>query len=435
MIAKRLALRGDLLDFSAAPSLTDTSMKTVRFRPDHWLLIDGGRIVGAQPGSQLPDPSWWREDHSGRLIMPGFIDTHVHSPQLDVIGSYGAQLLDWLNNYTFPAELAYANPELAEAGSHRFLDALISHGTTTALIYPTVHKLSADRLFAAAHARNMRIVTGKVMMDRHAPRELCDRQPDSERDCRELIERWHGKGRNAYAVTVRFAPTSTPEQIAVAARLLKEDPSLYMQTHVAENRNEVRWVGELFPEARSYLDVYLRGGLLHERSVLGHAIWLDANDRAALHETGAVIAHCPSSNLFLGSGLFDWQANLDAGVEVTLATDVGAGTSLCQLRTMGDAYKMQAMLNQGLTAWAALYSATLGTAIALDMDDEIGSLEPGRMADVCAWDLAVGPAAERRMAVAKELHEKVFSWITMGDERNLAATYVAGLRRYERPTG
>jgi len=435
MIAKRLALRGDLLDFSAAPSLTDTSMKTVRFRPDHWLLIDGGRIVGAQPGSQLPDPSWWREDHSGRLIMPGFIDTHVHSPQLDVIGSYGAQLLDWLNNYTFPAELAYADPELAEAGSHRFLDALISHGTTTALIYPTVHKLSADRLFAAAHARNMRIVTGKVMMDRHAPRELCDRQPDSERDCRELIERWHGKGRNAYAVTVRFAPTSTPEQIAVAARLLKEDPSLYMQTHVAENRNEVRWVGELFPEARSYLDVYLRGGLLHERSVLGHAIWLDANDRAALHETGAVIAHCPSSNLFLGSGLFDWQANLDAGVEVTLATDVGAGTSLCQLRTMGDAYKMQAMLNQGLTAWAALYSATLGTAIALDMDDEIGSLEPGRMADVCAWDLAVGPAAERRMAVAKELHEKVFSWITMGDERNLAATYVAGLRRYERPTG
>ena len=432
---RRLALRGDLLDFTGAPSLTDTSMKSVRYRPDHWLLIDDGLIAGVQPGSQLPDASWWREDHSGRLIMPGFIDTHVHSPQLDVIGSYGAQLLDWLNDYTFPAELAYANPELAEAGAHRFLEALICHGTTSALIYPTVHKLSADRLFAAADQRKMRIVTGKVMMDRHAPPALCDKQPESERDCRELIERWHGRGRNSYAVTVRFAHTSSPEQIAVAARLLREDPTLYMQTHVAENRNEVKWVGELFPEARSYLDVYVRGGLLHKRSVLGHAIWLDANDRAALHETGAVIAHCPSSNFFLGSGLFDWQANLDAGVEVTLATDVGAGTSLCQLCTMGDAYKMQSMMNRGLTAWAALYSATMGTAIALDLESEIGRLEPGLMADVCAWDLAIGPAATRRMEVAKELHEKVFSWITMGDERNLAATYVAGIRRYERPTG
>jgi len=432
MIAKRLALRGDLLDFSAAPSLTDTSMKTVRFRPDHWLLIHGGRIVGAQPGSQLPDPSWWREDHSGRLIMPGFIDTHVHSPQLDVIGSYGAQLLDWLNNYTFPAELAYADPELAEAGSHRFLDALISHGTTTALIYPTVHKLSADRLFAAAHARNMRIVTGKVMMDRHAPRELCDRQPDSERDCRELIERWHGKGRNAYAVTVRFAPTSTPEQIAVAARLLKEDPSLYMQTHVAENRNEVRWVGELFPEARSYLDVYLRGGLLHERSVLGHAIWLDANDRAALHETGAVIAHCPSSNLFLGSGLFDWQAMASAHAAVSLASDVGGGTSLSMLRTMADAYRVQALRGVRLSAFKALHTATLGAARALRLEREIGRLEPGCLADITLWDWAVGPVATARDALARDLHERLFAWMMLGDERNLVTTLVAGRTQYKR---
>ena len=429
---RRLALRGDLLDFTGVPTLNDTGMNAVRYRPDHWLLIENGRIVGAQPGSQQPDPSYQREDHRGRVLLPGFIDTHVHSPQLDVIGAYGAQLLDWLNDYTFPAELAYANPELAEAGAHRFLDALISHGTTSALIYPTVHKHSADRLFAAAEQRNMRIITGKVMMDRNAPPDLCDKLPESEADCRDLIERWHGKGRNSYAVTVRFAPTSTPEQIAGAARMLQVDPSLYMQTHVAENRNEVKWVAELFPEARSYLDVYVRAGLLHNRSVLGHAIWLDEHDRKALRETGAIIAHCPTSNFFLGSGLFDWQANIDAGIPVTLATDVGAGTSLCQLRTMGDAYKVQAMLNRGLTAWAALYSATRGTAIALGLDDEIGSFEPGRMADVCAWDLAVGPVADRRMEVARELHEKLFFWITMGDERNLAATYVAGERRYQR---
>jgi len=431
-MSKRLAIRGDLLDFTGVPALNDTSAQSVRFRPDHWLLIEDGRITGAQPGDQRPDASWQREDHSGRVIMPGFIDTHVHMPQLDVIGAYGAQLLDWLNNYTFPAELAYADPHLAEAGARRFLDALLSHGTTSALIYPTVHKHSADKLFEAAEQRNMRVIAGKIMMDRNAPPELCDASPQSEADCRDLAKKWHGKGRNSYCVTVRFAPTSTQQQINAAAAMLREDPTLYMQTHVAENRNEVKWVSELYPEARSYLDVYMRNGLLHNRSVLGHAIWLDDDDRRALRETGAIIAHCPSSNFFLGSGLFDWQANLEAGVPVTLATDVGAGTSLCQLRTMGDAYKMQAMQSRGLTAWAALYSATQGTAKALGLADEIGSLEPGRLADICAWDLAVGPVAQRRMEVARELHEKLFFWITMGDERNLAATYVAGERRYQR---
>ena len=428
----RLALRGDLLDFNATPALGGHSMRGVRWRPDHWLLVENGRIAGAQPGAQAPDASWARQDHSGRLILPGFIDTHVHSPQLDVIASYGTELLDWLNTYTFPAERAYADPRVAAAGAARFLDALLAHGTTAAVVFPTVHKVSAETLFAAAEQRGMRLIAGKVLMDRHAPDGLRDDVVQAERDCRELIERWHGKGRNAYAVTVRFAPTSTPEQLAMAGALCAADPTLYMQTHVAENRAEVKWVAELFPQARSYLDVYARAHLLHRRSVLAHGIWLDDADRAALRDCGAQIAFCPSSNLFLGSGLFDWQAHADAGVAVSLASDVGGGTSLSMLRTMADGYKVQALAGRKLTAWAALHAATRGAAQALDLDDEIGSLESGRVADLCVWDWAVGAVAQRRMEVARELHERVFAWMTLADERNLVAAYVAGVKRHER---
>lgn len=422
----RLALRGDLLDFTGAPEWGATESSLVRYRPDHWLLIDNGRIVGAQPGPQAPAAGWAQHDHRGRLILPGFIDTHVHSPQLDVIASYGTELLDWLNTYTFPAEQRYADAGEAVAGAARFLDALLAHGTTSAVVFPTVHKVSADTLFAAAQARGMRLVTGKVLMDRHAPDGLRDDVAQAERDCVDLIQRWHGTDRLAYAVTVRFAPTSSPEQLAMAGALCQAHPGIYMQTHVAENRAEVAWVRELFPEARSYLDVYARAGLLNERSVLAHGIWLDDADRAALRDSGAQIAHSPSSNLFLGSGLFDWRAAETAGAAVSVASDVGGGTSLCQLKTLADAYRVQAMAGQRLTAWKALHAVTLGAATALQLADEIGSLEPGRMADVCVWDWAVGPVAQRRMAVARDLHEQVFAWMTLGDERNLAATYVAG---------
>jgi guanine deaminase len=425
-LALRLALRGDLLDFTGAPEWGATASPVVRFRPDHWLMIEGGRIVGAQ--AEAPDASWPRHDHSGQLILPGFIDTHVHSPQLDVIASYGTELLDWLNTYTFPAEQRYADVAEAEAGAARFLDALLAHGTTSAVVFPTVHKASTEALFAAAQARGMRLITGKVLMDRHAPDGLRDTVAQAELDCTDLIQRWHGTGRLAFAVTVRFAPTSSPEQLAMAGALCQAHPGLYMQTHVAENRDEVRWVKELFPEARSYLDVYARAGLLGTRSVLAHGIWLDDDDRAALRESGAQIAHSPSSNLFLGSGLFDWRTAEAAGAAVSVATDVGGGTSLCQLRSLQDAYKIQALRGERLTAWKALHAATRGAAEALSLGDEIGSLEPGRMADVCVWDWATGPVAQRRLSLARDLHEKVFAWMTLGDERNLAATYVAGLR-------
>jgi guanine deaminase len=428
-----IALLGDLLDFTADPGFAaPAGAPGVRFRPEHWLLIDDtGRIAGAQ--SREPGPEWTRiEAHRGRLVMPGFIDTHVHSPQLDVIASYGTQLLDWLDTHTFPAERRHADPDVARPAADAFLDALLAHGTTAAAVYPTVHKASADALFDAAERRGMRLVAGKVLMDRHAPDGLRDDVERAERDCRELIGRWHGKGRLAYAVTVRFAPTSTPAQLAMAGRLLADVPGLYFQTHVAENQDEVRWVAELFPDARSYLDVYARHGLLGPRSVLAHGIWLDDADRAAVAAAGAQVAHCPSSNLFLGSGLFDWRAAEGSGVRVSIGSDVGGGTSLSMLRTLADAYKVQAMGGTRLTAWKALHAATRGAAEHLGLAGEIGSLEPGTLADLAVWDWAVGPVAAHRDALARDLHERVFAWMTLGDERNLAATWIAGNPTHER---
>jgi guanine deaminase len=428
--AHRIALRGDLLDFTGEPAWGDVDPAAVRFRPDHWLLIENGRIAGAQ--TEAPDASWRRIDHGGKLILPGFIDTHVHMPQLDVIASYGTELLDWLNTYTFPAECLFADPRQSKAGAELFVDALLANGTTSAVVFATAHKVSADALFTVAQRRGMRVITGKVLQDRHSPEGLRDDVIQAERDCIELIERWHGVDRLAYAVTVRFAPTSSPEQLRMAGALCAADPTLYMQTHVAENRDEVAWVRELFPEARSYLDVYANAGLLHRRSVLAHGIWLDDADREALRRSGAHIAHSPSSNLFLGSGLFDWNAASRAGTAVSMASDVGGGTSLSMIRTMADAYKVQAMAGQRLTAWKALHSATLGSAQALGLASEIGSLEAGCTADVCVWDWAAGPVAERRMAVARALHERVFAWMTLADDRNLVAAFVAGAVQHER---
>ncbi|MEO8525563.1 MAG: guanine deaminase [Caldimonas sp.] len=426
----RIAVRGDLLDFSAAPAWGETESAAVRYRPDHWLMIESGRVAGV--AAEAPGEDWQRHDHAGRLILPGFIDTHVHSPQIDVIASYGTELLDWLTTHTFPAEARHADAAHTEATAALFLDALLAHGTTSAVVFPTVHKASVDALFAAAEARGMRVIAGKVLMDRNAPDNLRDDVVSGGREMEELIARWHGRARLAYAVTVRFAATSSPGQLMLAGHLCAADPSLYMQTHVAENRAEVRWVKELFPEARSYLDVYAQAGLLNAKSVFAHGIWLDDADRAALAAAGAQIAHSPSSNLFLGSGLFGWRAAEAAGVHVSLASDVGGGTSLSMLRNMADAYKIQALAGERLTAWQALHAATRGAARALGLEREIGSLDVGAAADICVWDAAVGAVATRRAAVARTLHERVFAWMTLADERNLAQVFVAGSPHYDR---
>jgi guanine deaminase len=425
----RLALRGDLLDFTATPGWGQTEDAAVRWRPDHWVLIERGRIVAVQ--TDPPGPGWTRHDHSGRLILPGFIDTHVHSPQLDVIASFGTALLDWLETYTFPAERRYAEPGVAVAGAARFLDALLAHGTTSAVVFPTVHKVSVNALFGQAHERGMRLITGKVLMNRHAPDGLRDDVHQAQADCRDLIGQWHGQGRLAYAVTVRFAPTSTPEQLLMAGQLCAQDPTLYFQTHVAENRDEVRWVADLFPEARSYLDVYDRAGLLHARSVLAHGIWLDDADRAVLAARRAHIAHSPSSNLFLGSGLIDWLALRHAGVGVSVASDIGGGTSLCLLRNLSAAYQIQALRGERLTAWSALAACTHDAARALQLSDEIGGLQPGALADLTVWDWARDPLTAHRLSLATSLHERVFAWMMLADERHLRQTWVAGHCRYE----
>jgi len=423
----RIALYGDLLDFTGTPAWGAVQDPSVRYRPGHWLLIEDGRIHAVQ--AEPPGPEWQRHDHAGRLILPGFIDTHVHAPQLDVIASYGTELLDWLERYTFPAECRYADPGVARMGAARFLDALLAHGTTAAVVFPTVHKVSAEALFEAARERGMRLIAGKVLMDRHAPDGLRDDVTQAERDCVDLIQRFHGVERLGYAVTVRFAPTSTPEQLAMAGALCRDDATLYMQTHVAENRAEVEWVAKLFPQARSYLDVYAQVGLVHARSVMAHGIWLDDADRRLLRDTGAQIAHCPSSNLFLGSGLFDWRQAMEQGVRLSVASDVGGGTSLSIQRNLLDAYKIQALRGERLTAWTGLHAATRGAAEALSLGHEIGSFDAGCAADVCVWDWTSCAVSEARDAVARELHERVFAWMCLSDSRNLAAAYVAGMPR------
>jgi guanine deaminase len=441
--AQMLAIRADLLDFTTTPDWAGSGLHGVRWRPDHWLLIDdAGRILGAQTAE--PGAGFQRHDHRGRLLMPGFIDTHVHAPQLDVLASHGTGLLDWLNTYTFPAEKRFADAAVARAGAALFLDALLAHGTTSAVVFATVHATSAQALFEGAAQRGMRLITGKVLMDRHAPEGLRDDVEGAERDCEALVQRWHGQGRCSYAVTVRFAVTSTPAQLAMAGALCQRHAGVYMQTHVAETQDEVRWVAELFPQARSYLDVYHQHGLLHERAVLAHGIWLDAQDRALLRDTGAQIAFCPSSNLFLGSGLFDWQAAVDVGHKVSLATDVGGGTSLSLLRTLAEAYKVQALRGTRLNAWVALHAATRGAAEHLGLAHEIGSLDAGCLADLVVWDWACGAVPQHRDAIARgavpgvpaqPLHARVFAWMMLGDERNLVATYVAGQQRVGAPTG
>ena len=429
----RHALLADLLDFSADPGWSAADNATgLRFRADHWLLIDErGRFAGAQ--AEAPDDTWMRHDHHGCLLTPGFIDTHVHMPQIEVVASYGAELLDWLTTYTFPAEARYADASVCEASAAHFLDALLAHGTTSAMVFPTVHKASADALFDAAQQRGMRVIAGQCLMDRNAPPELTVDTEQSERDSEDLIARWHGTGRLAYAATVRFAPTSTDAQLAMAGRLLKRHDGLYLQTHVAENHAEIAWVRQVFPEARSYLDAYARHGLVGARSMLAHGIWLDAQDHALLARERASVAHCPTSNLFLGSGLMPWRTLADAGVAVTMASDVGGGTSLSMQRTLAAAVQVQALQQTRLPAWQALYAATRGAARALSLEDEIGSFDVGCTADLALWHWARGPVAQTRDAASRSLHERAFAWMMLADERNLIATWVAGQPRFASP--
>ena len=365
------------------------------------------------------------KQYENSLLMPGLIDTHIHYPQVDVIASYGAQLLDWLNNYTFPTELNFADPAVAEDAAEFFLDELLKNGTTTALVFGTVHKGSVDAFFNASEKRNTRMICGKVMMDRNAPEGLCDTAASSVADTQELIDRWHGKGRQLYAITPRFAITSTPEQLAAAGKLLADNPGVYMQTHLAENKDEVAFVKELFPHSRSYLDVYDQYGLLGERSVFAHCIYLEDDDYRRMNESGSKISFCPTSNLFIGSGLFKLD-DQPYPVDVSVATDVGGGTSFSMLQTLHEAYKVCQLRGSNLPAQRAFYMMTLGNAKALSLADKIGNFEAGKEADFVVFDLQGTDLMKRRQSVCKTLDESLFSLMILGDDRAVAETYVAG---------
>jgi guanine deaminase len=422
------AIRSALLHCLRDPGLAGDA-SAIEYLPDAITVMHGNRVhaVGATD-ALLPTlgPDVRVDDQRGRVLVPGFVDTHVHYPQVDVIASYGTQLLDWLNRYTFPAELAFAERAHADAAAEFFLDRVLENGTTTAAVFCTVHPQSVDAFFTASEARGLGMIAGKCLMDRHAPDGLTDTVDTGYRDSKALIERWHGHARSRYAITPRFAPTSTLPQMQAMGQLAREHPDVYIQSHVAENRAEIAWVNELFPGHRSYLDVYDHYGLLRDRSIYAHCIHLDDADRARMTAAGATPSFCPTSNLFIGSGLYNLQQALAAGNAVSVGTDVGGGTSYSMLRTLGEAYKVQQLLGTSLSPAYALYLATLGGARALLLDDQIGSITPGKFADFALLDPAATPLLARRTALRDDPLDTFFALMTLGDDRAIAVTYASG---------
>lgn len=421
------AIRGELVHFLGDPA--DLGAAALSHLADGVLVVRDGRIAELGPAAdvlaRLP-AGVPVDDYRGKLVLPGFVDTHIHYAQTDIIASHGEQLLAWLEKYTFPAERRFADAAHAGEVAEFFCDELLKNGTTTAMVFATVHPGSVDALFGAAQRRRLRMIAGKVLMDRHCPDFLRDTAATGHADSQALIARWHGRDRLLYAVTPRFAPTSTRAQMALAGELFAAHPGLYLQSHVAENRGEVAWVAELYPEARSYLDVYERYGQLGARSVFAHCIWLDDTDRARMAATGAAMSFCPTSNLFLGSGLFDLERAHALGVRVGLGTDVGGGTSFSMLQTMNEAYKVLQLNGQALSAERAFYLATLGGARSLYLDERIGNFAPGKEADLVVLDPAATPLLARRTAGTATLAERLFVLMMLGDDRAVAATHILG---------
>ncbi len=418
------AYRASLLQFSGPSG-------HYQYFADGLLIVRSQRILACGPASALL--ARWPEplpvtDYNGQLICAGFVDCHSHYPQLDIIASYGDQLLDWLENYTFPEEQRFADYRYARHQAGQFLQTLLQQGTTSAMVFATVHPQSVDAFFEQALALNLRMICGKVLMDRHAPTALRDTAETGEADSRQLIGRWLGRGRLHYAVSPRFAPTSSPQQLLRAGQLLRDCPGLYLHTHLAENRREIRWVRELFPERTSYLDVYDHYGLLGPHSLFAHALHLEEQEYRRLGESGSAVAFCPSANLFLGSGLLDLARMQHHGIRVGMGTDIGAGTSCSVLQALHEAYKVLQLQGQSLDPFRAFYLATLGGARALGLEQHIGSLEPGKEADFVVLDLQATPLLARRIAQARNLKEQLFALMMLGDSRAVRATYVAGTR-------
>ncbi|HHD57437.1 MAG TPA: guanine deaminase [Desulfobulbaceae bacterium] len=430
-----LAMRGQFLDIAEVAA--DPSALRLRHIQDGLLLVQGGMITWFgdwKEGEKNIPHSCPVHDLGDKIIVPGFIDTHIHFPQAEIIGSHGAQLLQWLDNYAFPAEMRYGDKHYAEKMADFFIHELLRNGTTTAMVFCTVHPQSVDSLFTAAEKKNMRIIAGKVLMDRNAPTELLDTARSGYQESRALIEKWHKRGRLLYGVTPRFAPTSTNEQLALAGKLKKEYPDIYLQTHLAENKDEIAWVRQLFPEREDYLDVYHHHGLTGERSVFAHCIHVEDGEWNRLRATDSAIAFCPTSNLFLGSGLFNLHRARKEGIRVGMATDVGGGTSLSMLQTVNEAYKVMQLQQQNLSTKELLYLTTLGGARALCLDHLLGNFQPGKEADFIVLDPEATQLLSMRSKKARTVNELLFACMILGDDRAVAATYVAGRLVHERHT-
>lgn len=428
------AIRGHIVTVTADPFVTSDALVE---HTDGLILVENGLITAVGPYTELKDrvPAGTTIDHHPEgIITSGFIDTHVHYVQTGIIGAFGEQLLDWLNTYTFVAEQRFRDEAYASTVASLFFDQLLSNGTTSALTFCAVYPESVEAFFAEASRRNMRMAGGKVLMNRNAPDALLDTTQSGYDDSKALIEKWHGTGRNHYAVTPRFAPTSTQDQLEAAGALLAEHPTTLMHTHVSENLGEVEWVKELFPASTGYLDVYDRADLLRPGAVFAHGVHLTDDEHRRIHETGSAVAHCPTSNGFLGSGLFSVNRAKNGAhpIKVGLGTDIGAGTSFSLLTTMNEAYKTAQLGRYALDATKLLYLATLSGAEALGLDDKVGSIEVGKEADLVVLDTKATPLLEFRSAQAESLEEQLFILAIMGDDRTVKSTYVAGDLAYER---
>ncbi len=422
------AYRASLLHALEDPCRAEAG-EACAYHPDGLLVVDGRHVAafGAYEDVAPTLPAdVGIEEMPGRLITPGFVDAHVHYPQTDVMAAWGSQLLDWLSNHTFPAERAFSDRAYADEAAGFFLDQLLRHGTTSALVFCTVHKASAEALFEAALARDMRLIAGKVLMDRNAPPDLVDDVATGRADTEALIRAWRGRGRLGYAVTPRFAVTSSDEQLAMAGEVIAAHPDVLLHTHMSENPTEVDQVGRLFPQARDYLDVYDRFGLVGPRSVFAHCVHAGEDALRRLAAVDASAAFCPSSNLLLGSGLFSLKAACACGTRVALGTDVGAGSSFSLLHMMGEAYKVGQLRGDNLNPLHAFYLGTLAGARALRIDDKVGNLAPGKEADFLVLDLAATPLLARRTGAAKSIGEILFVLSLLADDRAVERTYLAG---------
>lgn len=435
---------GDILDFIDDPAIAGDNAH--RYFAKGALVIKQGKvaqlgyeqdIMAALHNEALLEQNSAAQNldiirYDGKLIMPGMIDTHIHLPQTEMIGAYGEQLLTWLTEYAFPTEKKFSDLAYATDISNRFLDELLRNGTTTALVFGTVHPESVEAFFTESQKRKLRMIAGKVMMDRNCPDDLSDSAELGYEQSKALIEKWHNVDRLSYAVTPRFAPTSTDAQLEKCGQLLKEYPDTYFHTHLSENKDECAWVKDLFPHSEDYLGVYEDAGLVRKRAVFAHGIHLSDRELCCLADNDAAISHCATSNLFLGSGLFDLKTCEKHGIHVGIGTDVGGGTSFSMLQTCNEAYKIQQLQGQKLSAFKAFYLSTLGGARALDLEGTIGNFNIGCEADFIVVDQDATPFLTFRMQHANDLHERLFAFMMLGDDRCIKATYILGECAYER---